>query len=389
MKPAILRIAVLGAGPIGLEAALYASALGWPFALYERGQPGENLRAWGHVRLFTPFGMNASVLGRAALKADAPKTALPAEDAILTGREHRDAYLAPLAAHAPLAAALQAKSTVVQVGRKGHLKEESGPTRGRQPFVLLVRTGDGKERVDEADAVLDCTGTYGNHRHLGDGGIPAAGELAARPHIASGLDDITGVRAGDYADKTTVVIGSGHTAATSVGLLAQLAAKHPGTWIIWLGRGGGSAPLKRVVNDPLRERDQLAGRANMLATRGEGNVEYFPSTVVQGVEHRGKDGFKVAALCSGTPKEWDADKVIANVGYEPDRRLFRELQVQEDPATFAPASLRHPEPGFHILGSKTKGRLPHFLIKDGLEQVREAFALLAGQPGLDLNKKAR
>ena len=69
-KSPLPRLAILGAGPVGLEAALYASALGYPFALYERGQPSENLRAWGHVKLFTPFGMNVSPLGRATLKAD-------------------------------------------------------------------------------------------------------------------------------------------------------------------------------------------------------------------------------------------------------------------------------------------------------------------------------
>ncbi|MBY0229420.1 MAG: FAD-dependent oxidoreductase [Gemmataceae bacterium] len=381
------RVAILGAGPIGLEAALYAQALGWPVALHERGQPGENVRAWGHVKLFTPFGMNVSPLGRAALKGDAPKTALPADDAILTGRGHHDAYLAPLAAH--LGDAVHPKTTVVQVGRKGHLKEEGGPGRAKQPFRLLLRGADNRERMEEADLVLDCTGTYGNHRHLGDGGIPAAGELAARPHIASGLDDILGAKAADYADRTTVVIGSGHTAATSVSLLAQLATKHPGTWIVWLSRNLGSTPLKRIVNDPLRERDALAARANMLATRGEGHVEYHPSSVIESVEHRGKDGFKVVATCAGTRREWEPDRVIANVGYEPDRRLYRELQVQEDASTFAPAGLRHPEPGFLILGSKAKGRQSQFLLKEGIEQVREAFALLAGQPGLDLYKTPR
>ena len=32
------RIAVLGAGPIGVEAALYATSLGMPVKVYERGQ---------------------------------------------------------------------------------------------------------------------------------------------------------------------------------------------------------------------------------------------------------------------------------------------------------------------------------------------------------------
>ena len=37
-------IAVLGAGPIGLEAALYGRFLGYAVNVYERGRVGDNLR---------------------------------------------------------------------------------------------------------------------------------------------------------------------------------------------------------------------------------------------------------------------------------------------------------------------------------------------------------
>ena len=41
-----MRVAILGAGPIGLEAALYARALQIPFTVYERGRPGDNVWRW-------------------------------------------------------------------------------------------------------------------------------------------------------------------------------------------------------------------------------------------------------------------------------------------------------------------------------------------------------
>src|SRR5436309_7957229 len=74
------RVAVLGAGPVGLEAALAASALNLPFTVYERGRVGEHLRRWGHVRLFSPFGMNSTPLGRARVRADHPQHPLPADN---------------------------------------------------------------------------------------------------------------------------------------------------------------------------------------------------------------------------------------------------------------------------------------------------------------------
>src|ERR671919_2939701 len=96
-KPPPPSIAVIGAGPIGIEAALYAKACGLPVALYDRGGIADHVRRWGHVRLFTPFGMNSTPLGIKTLRAEKSSISLPTDTDILTGREFRDAYLVPLA----------------------------------------------------------------------------------------------------------------------------------------------------------------------------------------------------------------------------------------------------------------------------------------------------
>jgi thioredoxin reductase len=414
------RLAILGAGPIGLEAALQAAALNLPFVVYERGRIGEHLRQWGHVRLFSPFGMNSSPLGKARVHADRPQHRLPGDHDILTGREHVAVYLEPLVQSA-LHEHIRTETTVVQVGRRGFLKEDhpGEARRAQQPFLLLLRSKDKRELVEEADVILDCTGTYGQPRSLGDGGIAAIGEASARPHIAWGLEDVLGERSGHYADKTTLVVGGGYSAATTVCNLARLAEKHPATWVIWLVRGSGTQPIKRFVNDPFKERDQLAVRANMLATRGDGNVEFHAQTVVSAIECAGPDkGFKVHTHCAGKSKTWEADRLIANVGYSPDNSLYRELQIQECYATFGPANLasallksaagdglsaasggaaalRNPEPHFFVLGAKSYGRNSSFLLRTGLEQVRDVFGLIAGNtelisrfPGLRQIRKA-
>jgi thioredoxin reductase len=401
------RLAILGAGPIGLEAALQAAALKLSFTVYERGRAAEHLHRWGHVRLFSPFAMNSTPSGRARLRADDPHCEMPADNAILTGREHFAAYLEPLAQSPLLREHIRTETTVLHVGRRGFLKEEhpGDPQRGQRPFLLLLRNGN-RESIEEADVVLDCTGTYGQPRSLGDGGIPAAGETAARAHIAWGLEDILGERRAVYADKTTLVGGGGYSAATSVCLLSKLAEKHPATWIIWLARGGGSQPIKRFVNDPLRERDQLAVRANMLATRGEGNVEFHPQTVVTAIECAGADhGFKVHALSAGKRVIWEVDRLIGNVGYTPNTDLYGELQIHECYASLGPmnlsaallkhaggdglaipslgaAAMRNPEPNIFILGAKSYGRHSNFLLRIGFEQVREVYAFLTGNSEL-------
>ena len=49
------RLAILGAGPIGLETALYARFLGYAVDVYERGEVAEAVRWLGYFPLFVPF----------------------------------------------------------------------------------------------------------------------------------------------------------------------------------------------------------------------------------------------------------------------------------------------------------------------------------------------
>lgn len=407
------RIAVLGAGPIGLEAALYARRLNLPVTVYERGRVGEHLRQWGHVRLFSPFGMNSTTLGRAAIRQEDGKHEFPADTDCTTGKEHLAAYLEPLAKTEVLSGCLRADAHVLRIGRRGFLKEEEpgGAKRGQQPFRLLLRDSKKAERIEEADVVLDCTGTYGQHRWLGDGGIPAIGESSAEPLIAYHLDDVLGERRSHYAGKTIVVMGGGYSAATTVCNLAALAEQQVETWVIWLARAARTQPIQRVVNDSLKERDRLAVKANTLATRSDGSVEFHPQTVIDAVESHGPDkGFKITARSAGKVRTWEADRLIANLGFSPDTLLYRELQIHECYASLGPmnlaaallkhsggdclsipaqgaATLRNPEPNFYILGAKSYGRNSNFLLRNGFEQVREVFTLLSGKSDLDLYKK--
>jgi thioredoxin reductase len=407
------RVAVLGAGPIGLEAALYARTLGLPVTIYERGRVGEHLHRWGHVRLFSPFGMNCTPLGRAALRKRDPDHEFPADSDCITGKQHLAAYVEPLVKTEILRECLRSETQVVTVGRRGFLKEEepASAKRGEQPFRLLLRDAKKVERIEEADVVLDCTGTYGQHRWLGEGGIPAAGESAAEPNIGYQLDDILGDRKANYAGKTVLVVGAGYSAATTVSNLATLGEQHGETWVIWLARSARMQPIPRVTGDPLKERDRLAVRANLLATRSDANVEFHPQSVIEAAEFVGPDkGFKVTARVAGKLRTWEPDRVIGNVGYSPDRLLYRELQVHECYASLGPmdlaasllkhagadclsipaqgaAALRNPEPNFYILGAKSYGRNSNFLLRNGFEQIREVFTLITGKSELDLYKK--
>jgi hypothetical protein len=126
-------------------------------------------------------------------------------------------------------------------------------------------------------------------------------------------------------------------------------------------------------------------RANTLATRTDGNVEFHNQTLIEAVEFLGPDkGFRVTARCAGKTRAWEVERVVGNVGYSPDTQLYRELRIEESWS----AGPRTSEPSFFILGSKSFGRNSHFLLGTGFQQVGHVFTLIMGKADLDLHKLA-
>ncbi len=406
------RIAILGAGPIGLEATLYARYLGYPVTLLERGTtPAANLQQWGHVQLFTPFAMNASPLGVAAIEAQDPQWQRPDAAELLTGREHYLRYLQPLAESDLVAGALQCETEVLAIGRGDWLKREGvgDRRRGEAVFHILLRDPDGVERIAEADLVIDCTGTYGNPNWLGQGGIPARGELAAAEHVEYGLPDLTGRDKPRYVGKQTLVIGAGYSAATVIVQLANF--DDAPQRVTWITRGDGPAPIRRIADDRLADRDTLAKDANQLAAEQNGPIAHHAATSVVALEYRSAtDDFEVE-LAGQRSRSIVVDRIIANVGARPDNQIYAELHIHEcyasgapmklaaallqnssasesidclDQTACGPESLKTSEPGFYILGSKSYGRGAQFLLSIGMEQIRDLFTIIGEREDLDL-----
>jgi hypothetical protein len=94
------------------------------------------------------------------------------------------------------------------------------------------------------------------------------------------------------------------------------------------------------------------------------------------------------------------DVVVATTGFRPDFGFARELRLDLDPAlesvrALAPLidpnqhscgtvrphghrELEQPEPGYYVVGMKSYGRAPTFLMATGYEQVRSVVAAQAG-----------
>ena len=249
-------LVVVGAGPIGLEAAIGATDRGFAVTVLEKGRVGENFRRYGSTRLFSPFAMNVSARARALLGAAAPS-----------------------------------------------------------PDALLV--------------------------------------------------------------------GHGHSAA---GALAAMAALPDPPRIHWATRSANRRPCVEIAGDPLPERARVTANANRLASDPPPFLTVERRT---GVEAFAPRGGRVAVTLTGSGERL-CDAVLGFTGYRPDLSFLSELALDVSPATegalgvarvlagvtdclavprVTPADLDSGEPGFHLVGAKSYGRLPTFLLRNGIEQL--------------------
>ena len=407
------HIAILGAGPTGLEAALAAVEAGLDFTIFEMaGGPAGNVRSWEHVRLFTPWSMNASARARAQLAAAG--LSVPDNDDCPTGLELVRDLLEPIAGLADIGPRIRYGTRVLEIARDGLLKSDEIGTdaRGDAPFRILVEQGNGRageERVVFADVVLDCTGTYHKANALGRSGIRAPGERSVADSIVRFLPDIT-ADAADWAGQRILLVGEGHSGQTAAQELATLCSRHPDTAVTWAIRNEHPT-FKAVEDDPLPQRAALAARARAILSAGTGVTHQVSGIAVRlgrSVEglRRSVDGIEVTLRAApGALETLVVDRIIALTGSVGDHMLYRQLQVHECWATSGPMklaaallasssvdcltqtshgsdTLRNPEPGFFILGEKSYGRNSTYLMRIGWAQVDEVFPLLAVTPAL-------
>ena len=396
-----LQIAVIGAGPIGIEAALEAARRGFEVSVYEIGRAGESVLRWGHVRLFSPFGMNSTEQGRSEVDA-IPNSRLPGLDEFITGREYVDRYLIPLCRTPGLRQHIHERSRVLAVGR-GRLGKSDligKPQRATDGFRLLIEQGSG-QRVVNADMVIDCSGTYRQHRYLGAGGIPCPGETEILNKTDYELPDVIGSGRIRFAGKTTLIVGSGYSSATAAVALSELAGDDPRTRAVWVTRPRGDVPIPRIEGDSLFQRDRLAATANRRARDTAGPIRWLPGAVITKLSRTNSAGPIAVELqdVTGTRQEVAVDHVLGLVGYRPENRIYEELQIHEcyatqgpmklaaalqgetsadclDQESHGPDVLKNPEPEFFILGAKSYGRNSQFLMRVGLNQVRDVFSII-------------
>ena len=393
-----LPVIVIGAGPVGLAAAAHLVERGLdPLVLEAGAHVGDAIRQWGHTQLFSPWRYNVDEA--AARLLEAAGWVAPDPEALPTGTELVERYLEPLAATGALSTRIRTGVRVVAVSRSGMDKTRT-TGRADAPFLVRVQHADGAGDDLQASAVIDASGTWKTPNPLGRAGLEAPGEATARAagRITAPLPDVTDRDRALFAGRHVLVVGAGHSAANTLLDLGDLARAEPATRISWAVR---SPDVDKVYGG--EDRDELAARG-ALGSRlrhlvDSGIIEVHPSFTITGFTSV-DDGLTVQASTPSGDRELTVDVLVPATGFRPDLGVLSELRLELDPAVEAPVQLgplidpefhscgsvaphgerllAHPEEGFYIVGMKSYGRAPTFLMATGYEQVRSIAAALAG-----------
>lgn len=338
------RLAVVGAGPIGLAAAIGAVDRGFDVTVFEAGEIGASLRTWGATKFFTPLRMNV----HRAID----------DDSLLTGPEYIERVLVPLAANLNV----KTNTRVVSIARRGLTRTDYAghPLRAEKPFRIYTST----DEVFEAEVVLDASGSASP--------VPLYARGAASASLIRTLGELD-ARKESLRGKRVLLVGHGHSAANALLVLRDVGAE-----ITWAVRTANRNPCEEIANDPLPERQRVASSANALAQsvrmERRASIESIDGTNVQ--------------LTGGRSVE--ADVIVAMIGNRPANDFTTELALETSPVSEGGARLYRAisnitdclcvpklakedfasgEPNYFFIGARAYGRSRTFLLQTGFAQV--------------------
>lgn len=392
---ATLPVVIIGGGPIGLAAAANLVERGIDFLVFEAGdEVAASVRSWGHTRLFSPWKHLVDPASRRLLEESGWE--LPDPERAPTGTELVESYLAPLAKVDEIASRIRLGVEVIGVTREGMDRTRSR-ARAATPFALRIRTAAGAIEEIPARAVVDASGTYRSPNSLSSSGLELLGMAEIADRVTLALPDVLGRDRARFAGRHTTVVGAGHSAANTLLGLVELARQEPGTRVTWLIRNAQAVRVSSSADDELADRAVLGSRVDRAVADGR-------IAVVDGFEIiRGRlaaDQVELVGHRRGEVVVHTTDVVVGATGFRPDLGILREIRLELDDIVEAPRrlaplidpnvhscgtvephgfrELSHPEQGFFIVGMKSYGRAPTFLLATGYEQVRSVTAWLAG-----------
>jgi thioredoxin reductase (NADPH) len=314
------QVAIIGAGPTGVELAVALTQAGIPFLLFDAGQIGQTIAWWPkHTRFFST----------------SERIAIPGLPLTIFDQQHptNDDYLAYL------------RGVVQQFGIQVHAYEPVLDVQHLSDgdFMLITETKGIRQYYQAAFVVL-ATGGMSEPRMLN---IP--GEDL--PHVSHYLKDPH-----DYFQQELLVVG-GRNSAVEYALRC------------W--RAGAKVTLSYHKPELLKTAIKPALLQDIETVVREGKLHFLPGTVP--VEITMQEVLLAATdeLCNPLADEITRlpfDFVLLCTGYQADMTLFRQLGVDllgnEHIPRYDPETMESNVPGVFVLGTAaggTQNKFKHFI----------------------------
>ncbi|MEK3992891.1 MULTISPECIES: NAD(P)-binding domain-containing protein [Robertmurraya] len=345
--------------------------------------------------MFSPWQYNLDKVAKSLLEQTG--WIAPNLNAIPTGSELVQDYLLPLSNLPEISNNLHLNTQVVGVVRKSIDKLKT--SKRQEASIEIYVEKEEQTSIYEVRAVIDASGTWRTPNPVLSNGLWTKAEKNLKGKIEYGIPNVLGDHKEKYANKTVMVVGSGHSAINALLDLSRLKEEFTETNIIWVLRKSNiSQVYGGQEKDGLPARGELGIRIRKMVESGAVKVftPFHINTVKQEENH-----VTVKGIYNSEETIINSiDQLIVSTGFRPDTSFLNEVRINLDPAVesveaLAPlidpnvhscgtvrphgeAELRQPEAGLYIVGMKSYGRAPTFLLATGYEQVRSVVAYLTG-----------
>jgi hypothetical protein len=256
-----------------------------------------------------------------------------------------------------------------------------------------------KQHTFEAKAIIDASGTWHNGNPIGAGGLFAVGETENTKKIFYGIPDVLGRLKNRYKNKNVLVVGGGYSAVNTIIELDKLKEEFPKTQIHWILRKEKISDVYGgKEDDALPARGALGIKVEKLID--EERLSVYTPFQVQEIKNENNSLTLIGSQHGAKKALGNIDEIVSNTGSRPDFSFLREVRVDFDAVVESvPAladlidpnqhscgtvrahgalELKQNEKDFYIVGMKSYGRAPTFLMATGYEQVRSVVAGLVG-----------
>lgn len=379
-------ILVIGGGPVGIEAAIYARFLGYYVSIFESRRVAHRMLDWHDRPLSLPVSQVTTSLGHAAIAAQNPAYHRPDPDRMFTGRQYAEEYLLPLAKTDLLFDDIHFLSPVVDVSRiRTHRRDEiSAQERCNDEFRVVVQGQHRGPWTARGDCILDCRGCAIESVGIGPGGGVAIGERELETDFLRHAPGDRKYEAKHFVGKRLGLVGEDAMACQCVEDWMTHFSADSDTRLVWMVRPIEDTASERAI--ALRTRIESMSLRNVLCIQTLG-VESIAR------KENGSYCWKLLKQDDSTV-ELETDLAMRRTGYR-YRSLGIELyahadawvrpdgSVISDPAAEVPRFVTA-EPGYYALRASP--------IEDGVgaglprafEEIRNVFAMLGGRDDLDL-----